>query len=119
MRIRLYFDEDSGRYSLMRELRARGVDLVSAVEAGLIGKGDPDEMQLAWAAANKRALFSFNRRDFYQLHTSWLRQGRSHCGIILSRQDVPVGLLMKRLLRLLNSISPEKMESRIEFLSNW
>ena len=89
MRIALYFDEDSGRISLIRELRARNADVVSAVEAGLVGNWHDDETQLKWAARNGRAIFSYNRGDFYCLHTKWMELGRSHCGIILSRQVSP------------------------------
>jgi hypothetical protein len=59
VRIRLYFDEDSARHSLVRELRFRGADLVTAMEAGMAGRADGE--QLEWAASNGRALYSFNR----------------------------------------------------------
>jgi Domain of unknown function (DUF5615) len=86
VRVRLYLDEDASRHSLARELRLRGADVVTAAEAGMNGK--PDEKQLVWAAANQRAIYSYNRGDFYELHTAWLRGERPHAGIILSRQDL-------------------------------
>ena len=70
MRIRLYFDEDSARHSLARELRFRGADVVTAIETGMAQK--TDEEQLEWAAANSRVMYSFNRGDVYGLHTAWL-----------------------------------------------
>ena len=78
-----------------------------------------DEEQLEWAISNGRALYSFNRGHFYALHRSWLNAGRSHSGIILSRQDLSVGEQMRRLLRLLATLSAEEMRNRIEFLSAW
>lgn len=117
MRVRLYFDEDSSRRALARELRARGTDLATALEAGTLGK--TDEEQLEWAAANGRALYSFNRGDYYALHTAWLRAGRSHSGIILSRQDLSIGEQMRRLLRVINGRTAEEMRDRVEFLSAW
>ena len=36
MKLRLYFDEDSMHHGLVRALRARGVDVVTALEAGMI-----------------------------------------------------------------------------------
>ena len=74
MTIRLYFDEDSSRHSLARELRFRGADVITAIEAGMVGRAD--EQQLEWTASNGRALYSFNRGDFYSLHTTWLCEGR-------------------------------------------
>ena len=76
MRIRLYFDEDSARHSLARELRFRGADVVTAIETGMAHK--TDEEQLEWAAANSRVVYSFNRGDFYGLHTVWLEAGCSN-----------------------------------------
>ena len=91
--------------------------MVTASEQGMVGK--TDEQQLEWTAANGRSLYSFNRGDFHRLHTRWLREGRSHSGIILSRQDLSVGEQMRRLLRLINRLTPDGMRDRIEFLSAW
>ena len=117
MRVRLCLDEDSARHSLARELRVRGADISTAQEAGMAGRTDED--QLEWAAANGRTLYSFNRGDFYRLHTLWLRGGRFHSGIILSRQDLSLGEQMRRLLRLINRLTPEEMQNRVEFLNHW
>ena len=114
MRVRLYFDEDSASHWLVRELRARGVDVTTVVESGLAQKTDAEELERA--AADCRALYSFNRGDFYRLHTLWLSTGRSHSGIILSRQQLSVGAQMRRLVRLINSLSAEEMRNRVEFL---
>lgn len=36
MTIRLYLDEDSMRQALVQALRARGVDVITALEAGMM-----------------------------------------------------------------------------------
>ena len=117
MNVRLYFDEDSSRHALARQLRARGADVTTTPETGTLGK--TDEEQLEWSALNGRALYSFNRGDFYGLHKAWLNAGRSHSGIILARQELSVGEQMRRLLRLLAGLTAEEMHNRIEFLSAW
>ena len=38
--IRLYIDEDSMDHALVRALRARGVDVVTALDVGLIERAD-------------------------------------------------------------------------------
>ena len=43
--IRLYFDEDSMRRSLVRALRARGVDVITALDAGMIERDDAERQQ--------------------------------------------------------------------------
>ncbi|MFQ5789759.1 MAG: DUF5615 family PIN-like protein [Acidobacteriota bacterium] len=112
----LYFDEDSQDQNLVRALRARGVGVVTAVEAGMLECGD--ETQLDWASAHGRVLYSFNVADFYRVHGDYLREGKSHSGIILARQQrYSVGEQMRRLLKLLALRSAEDMRNQVEFLS--
>lgn len=67
-----------------------------------------------------RVLYTFNVGDFYRLHTALLKQGKSHAGIILARQQrYPVGEQMRRLLKLIAAKSAEEMKNRVEFLSAW
>jgi hypothetical protein len=54
----VYFDEDSARDSLVHELRARGADLVTPIEASMTGKTDDE--QLEWAALRDRIEFPSN-----------------------------------------------------------
>lgn len=85
MQIRLYMDEDSLSRALVRALHIRGVDVVTAEEAGMIEQDD--EQHLAYATEQGRVLCSFNIRDFHQLHTVYLTQERSHAGMILAPQQ--------------------------------
>lgn len=114
--IRLYLDEDAQQNSLVRALRARQVDLLTAQEAGQMGATDP--VQLAYAAEQQRVLFTFNRGDFVKLHITYLESNRQHAGIIVSDQ-LAVGVLLRRLLRLLDTRSAVEMQNWLEFLSNW
>lgn len=114
--IRLYLDEDAQQTSLIRALRARQVDVQTAQEAGLVGV--PDEVQLAHAAEEQRVIFTFNRGDFVELHVSWLEREQAHAGIVVSDQ-LPVGVLLRRLLKLLDARDADEMKSWLEFLSNW
>jgi len=118
MTIRLYFDEDSMRRAIVNALRARGMDVRTALDAGMIDRAD--ELHLEHASSEGRALFSFNVRDFYQLHSTLIREGKSHSGIIVARQQAySVGELMRRILRLSAARTPEQMQDTIEFLSAW
>lgn len=118
MRIRLYLDEDAMTSGVVQALRARGVDVLTADEAGLRHRTDADH--LAYATAQGRALYSFNTGDYHALHTAYITQGRSHAGIILAQQQrYNIGEQMRRLLRLIHTVSAEEMRDRIEFLSAW
>ena len=118
MTIRLYVDEDSMTRSLVRALRARNIDVTTALDEDMIEQ--PDSVHLDLATVQGRALFSFNVGDFYRLHTTYLTQARPHAGIIVSRQQAySVGEQMRRLLRLIDATSAEQMRNSIEFLGHW
>lgn len=58
--------------------------------------------------------------DYCQLHGEWLAANKSHAGIIVaSQQRFSIGEQMRRLLRMANMLSAEKMQNRLEFLGNW
>lgn len=59
--LRLYVDEDAMDGDLVRGLRSRGIDLVTAKDAAMIRR--PDEEHLAFATAQSRVLYSFNILD--------------------------------------------------------
>jgi hypothetical protein len=114
----LYFDEDSMSRALVAALRARGVDVLTALEANRIER--PDEEHLEYAASQGRVLCSYNVADFCRLHTIYLQTSRTHAGLILVRQQqYSIGEQMRRLLRLMATRSPEAMRNRVEFLSAW
>ena len=85
MTIRLYFDEDSMRHALIHALRARGLDVQTALDAAMIER--TDEAHLEFAMAQGRVLCSFNVADFYRLHTTYMVQHKAHAGIVLARQQ--------------------------------
>lgn len=114
--IRFYLDEDTISRALMNALRARNVDIFSAHAAGLISV--PDWQHLEYAVSLGRVLFTFNTRDFARLHSEWLVQGRHHAGIVVSDQ-AQVGQLVRRLLKLADTLSVDDMQDRLEFLGSW
>lgn len=106
--VRLYLDRHiMGRLAV--DLRGRGYDVVRTEE---VGKDTaPDEEQLAFAAAENRAVLTFNIRDFAPLHEAWQAAGRPHAGVIVSQQfgRRDYGLLLQRMPRLLNHFTREEM----------
>ena len=118
MQIRWYLDEDAMDGNLVWALRVRGLDVVTALDAGLIQT--PDVKHLEYASLQGRTLYSFNVSDFMALHTSWSAASKQHAGIILGQQQrYSVGEQMRRLVRLTQMRSAESMRDKVEFLSVW
>jgi hypothetical protein len=114
---RLYLDEDSMDHRLVRALRARGMDVETALDADMIARSD--EAHLAYAAASGRVLHTFNVADFYALHSQFISAGREHAGHLLgTQQRYTVGERMRRILRLRAAHPPEEMRNRVIFLAS-
>lgn len=106
------------RRSLVHALRARGVDVTTAVDEGMIERDDAEHLD--YATAQGRVLYTFNVGDFNRLHKEYLTQGKNHAGIILApQQRYSVGEQMRRLLRLMATKSADNMKNNVEFLSAW
>ena len=103
---------------LVRGLRSRVIDVITAAEAGMIRSRDEDHLSLA--SLQGRALYSFNVGDYHEIHTKWITRGLAHAGIILATQKrYSTGEQIRRLLRLIGSLSHEQMRNREEFLGRW
>lgn len=113
--ISLYLDEHV-QLALAEALQARGVDVLTTQEAGNVGLSDVE--QLTFATENKQSLFSYNKRHFAKIHYKWMTLKNSHEGIILSDQ-LSVGLVLRRLMRLHLSLTSDDMKNRLEYLSFW
>lgn len=112
--IRLYIDEDVHE-SLAHALRKQGHDVLSVREAGRRGLSDSD--QLAYAAQQNRALFSFNATDYIALHLAYLDQDEPHAGIIVAKQ-MPIGVTLRGLLALLlDQVSADEIRNQLRWLS--
>lgn len=110
--IRLYIDEDVHE-SAAPALRRHGYDVLTVREAGR--RAFSDSEQLAYAAEQNRALFSFNVTDYIALHLAYLSQEREHAGIIISKQ-ISIGETVRRLLILLNQSSADEMHNQLRWL---
>jgi hypothetical protein len=81
--MKLYLDEHI-HLTLAVLLQARGIDCLTTRDAGNLSLSD--EEQLAFATSQARAILTFNHRDYLCLAKQWHDLGRSHAGIILSKE---------------------------------
>jgi hypothetical protein len=91
-------------------------DVLTTREADQRGLKDID--QLEYALSESRVLITHNIADFSKIHAEFLKKRRTHNGIILSKQ-LPIGLIVKGLLKLLSNLTPEKVRNRAIWLSDW
>jgi hypothetical protein len=113
--IRLYVDEDASETAVIAGLRARGVDLLTTIEAGKSGASDAE--QLGFATEQGRVIYTFNVDDFARLHRDILQHGRSHAGIVvIPEQRYSIGDKIRSLAAFAHSFTAESMVDRMEFL---
>ena len=111
--IQLYADENVDD-RIIRGLRLRGIDIKTAVEAGMTGK--PDAEQLSHASLDGRVLLTSDQ-DFLELHPRWIQEGRRHVGIIYySQYRVTVGTCIWGVKLIIDVLSPEDMQNHLEFV---
>ena len=117
-RIKIQLDEDCQAHALAVGLRQHGIDAKTTIELGLSGVSD--EAQLEAARDAGRILVTNNICDFVPLHERWIAEERTHAGIVIFHQQVySVGEIIRRLAKLVHTLSAEEMRSRLQWLNNW
>jgi len=108
--IRIYTNE-SVNVAIAEGLRRRGVNAISAKDAGNLGLTDED--QLKYALKEKLVIFTHDD-DFLSL----VRKSKlEHGGIIyVHQQRLSIGEYIRRIKFLVETRSPNEMMNRIEFL---
>jgi hypothetical protein len=113
--LRLYLDEDV-RPLLAEVLQERGYDVVSAVRLGHLAW--PDARHFEHAISAKRAIFTFNIRDFVPLANAAIVEKRPFPGLIVSQQ-LAFGELLRRVLRLLGQHTADDLQNQITWLNDF
>ena len=113
--VRLYLDADVD-VKLATSLRRAGYDCVSARKVGSATLDD--EAQLAFAAREGRVLLTHNIQHFVPIFERWWHAGLSHSGIVVSQQ-IPLGELQRRVIRLLETVTASEMVDNIRNLAEF
>jgi uncharacterized protein DUF5615 len=102
----LYADEDFS-FPVVEELRKLGHNVLMAQEDGRQGASDRDILARAYSLT--RAVLTYNRKHFEQLH----RQGKPHSGIITAKHDNNFSRLASRIDSKLAGLSPGRWCLRV------
>lgn len=111
--MRLYLDENVP-IVLASFLSGHGVDCLTAREAGNLSLSD--EEQFVFTAQERRVFVTFNCKDFLRLAERWQAAGRSHAGIILSK-ELPLPELFRRFRYLVIRRRDQDLTNAIIWLS--
>lgn len=98
-------------------LRRQGYDVESCHEAGRSNQGIADRRQLSYATQQGRAILTFNRRDYRQLHRAWQAARRAHAGIIVSGVVIDPQELVRRVKLHLDVVGPDDQVNRVLLLA--
>ena len=114
--LRLYFDHNAHLW-LAEAVRRHGIDAVVAKDVG--NAAAADEEHLRWATEHGRTVFTFDRNDFPRLNEEWQARGEPHAGIIVSvaPPELPAPAVLRRLLRLLDTVTADEMANRLLWLN--
>lgn len=113
--IRVYIDEDAMSAALVAALRGYGFDVLTAHEAGMRGRSDPDHLRLA--SAEGRVLFGFNSRDYMRIHREILQAEGHHAGIVLLGKRSPdIGRQLRGLIAVAELHGQEGMVDGMEVI---
>jgi predicted nuclease of predicted toxin-antitoxin system len=104
-----YYTDEHVALAVIRGLRRRGIDVVSAIDAAMGGAADLEHVE--FACQQERVLFTQDA-DFLRLHASGLR----HTGIVYARQGMPIGEMIRGLVLIQQVLDTEDMQDFVEFL---
>lgn len=107
-KIRFQLDEHVP-LAIMRALRSRGIDAVTAAEAGSLGLPDEEVLNRCYTAGR---LLVTHDDDFLRLHGQY-----PHAGIAYSKQgERTIGQLVASLVLIYEALEPADAEGNVEFL---
>lgn len=105
-----YLLDEHVSHAVAEGLRRRGIDVLTAVEAGLRGASDIEYLRRSHIEGR---IVVTQDRDFLRLH----RQGLPHAGIAYCDQGSrSVGQMITALVTLADTLDPGDMMGQVQFL---
>jgi hypothetical protein len=112
---KLHLDADASQKALLEALLKRGHNVTRTPQPGLPFDAD-DDLQLLWATAQGRIIFSHNIRDFIGKTQIYPH----HSGILLAhRSSFSLATLIVLLDQALKTTSADEWTGQVRWLSDW
>jgi len=106
--VKFYTDENVSK-AVIKGLIARGVDVLTCQEAGLLAATDSEHLK--FATQSGRVIFTHDT-DFLKLHA----QGVGHAGIVYSSNQLDIGGNIRHLKLIHDVLSATDMTNNVEFV---
>jgi len=111
--MKIYCDENI-ESAIIAGLRRRGIEVVSAQDAGDLGKGDEYHLK---HASELEAVILTHDVDFLRIAHQWQQEGKGHKGILYAHPlDLSPGECIRMVELVTQVLTEEEMENHIEFL---
>lgn len=107
-RIAFYMDEHVP-VAVTNGLRCRGVSVLTAQKAGMLGVSDSKHLELAHS--HSRVVFTQDA-DFLRMH----KAGILHLGIVYAPQQTPIGHIIRGMMTIYVILDSEEMIGRVEYI---
>lgn len=107
-KIRFYTDEHIQK-AVIRGLHQRGVDVLTTVEASMLGADDEEHLERALSEG--RVIFTQDE-DFLTLHAA----NQPHAGIVYTPQQTSIGDSIRGLMLIYQVLDAEDMQGHVEYI---
>jgi predicted nuclease of predicted toxin-antitoxin system len=92
-----------------KSLKRRGVEVLTVVDANLLGAADKEHLEKA--RLEQRVIFT-PEDDLLRLHTT----GKEHAGIIYAHQGKATGELISKLMLIYHILEAKDLVNHVEYL---
>lgn len=109
---KLLLDEHIWLY-LAKLLREQGFDVIHVNEVEL--DSTPDNEIMEYAVSKKMAVVTFNIKDYVPLAIQYVKDGKEHYGVVVSK-ELSRGELQRRVTKLLKGVTAEELINGVRYL---
>ena len=109
-----FLADEGFRRVITLQLQKRGVDVITAQEAGLAAAPDPEVLE--WAAREGRIVVTDDVATMPDYADDRLRAGARMPGLILARQSLSIGVVVEDLHVIAACSDDDEHENRIAYL---
>ena len=109
-----YLADEGFRHAITRQLRARGVDVVTAQDAGLVSKPDPEILE--WAARQERIVITSDVSTMPDHAYGRMHAGLPMPGVFVAHQNTGIGVIVEELHTIAACSADREWENQVRHI---